>query len=49
MVADRITFNFGASRERSIAMGTSLMIRAVAGALGVLVLGVIVLRRKRTN
>jgi hypothetical protein len=30
-------------------MGTSLMIRAVAGALGVLVLGVIVLRRKRTN
>jgi hypothetical protein len=29
-------------------MGGSLMIRAVAGALGVLVLGIIVLRRKRT-
>jgi hypothetical protein len=28
-------------------MGTALMIRAVAAALGVLVLGVIVLRRKR--
>jgi hypothetical protein len=29
-------------------MSTPLLIRAVAGALGVLVLGVIVLRRKRT-
>jgi hypothetical protein len=29
-------------------MGGSLMLRAVAGALGVLVLGVIVLRRKKT-
>jgi hypothetical protein len=29
-------------------MGTAVMIRAVAASLGVLVLGVIVLRRKRT-
>jgi len=29
-------------------MDTALMIRAVAAALGVLVLGIIVLRRKRT-
>jgi hypothetical protein len=33
---------------KEYAMGGSLMIRAVAGALAVLVFGVIVLRRKRT-
>jgi hypothetical protein len=41
------SLNYGACRERSKEMGTALMIRAAAAALGVLVLGVIILRRKR--
>lgn len=41
------TLNYGTCRERSKDMDTALMIRAVAAALGVVVLGVIVLRRKR--